>query len=453
MRTLFLFFAGLVQFALMMSGGILAAVHFSPPVLVALSSDAEAEQNLPVVPDRFFGIASPFVPEQEFMFGFHGGKSSFDFSSDGGSSWSSSSINVADWGDVKGIAVPMFQDNISLISPVAYHDLGSDAISSSASGWSRRNVSTLRVDKRGQLTASWDSDMIVTFSGIPSPGINSSVVQANPQRMYGMLRLDSGIYVTAIAILWNGLGANPSPDGPIIPWSLVAFSSNDTYHWEYLNVIANISDFQWSTFGATESDISFLSDKRTLICVIRCAPAFVRVCAMLLMILQLLSLIQLMLLGRMDGDANCDTGLYRYFFSALSSDGGLTWSKPIQMQGLGCVRPKLLLLNDGPLLLTGGRLCVENTKDIRLWVSVDGNAHNFSTFSLSYQHNRLWSGDSRFLFDELVNNTDAWESLAYTSLVPKSENSAFIYYNKFFSASWPPWPSATFMMQVQITRD
>jgi len=107
----------------------------------------------------------------------------------------------------------------------------------------------------------------------------------------------------------------------------------------YLNIIANISDFNWSTFGPTESDISFLSDRRTLICVIR-----------------------------MDGDANCDTQLYRYFYSARSSDGGRSWSKPAPMQGLGCVRPKLLLLDDGALLLAGGRMCVEQTKDILLWV-------------------------------------------------------------------------------------
>jgi hypothetical protein len=250
------------------------------------------------------------------------------------------------------------------------------------------------------------------------------VSQGNPQRMYGMVRMDDGSYVTAVAIIWNGLTANASPDGPIIPWSLVAFASNDTYHWEYLNVIANISDFNWSTFGPTESDISFLSDRRTLICVIR-----------------------------MDGDANCDTALYRYFYSSRSSDGGRSWSKASPMQGLGCVRPKLLLLNNGPLLLTGGRLCVENTKDILLWISFDGSARNWTTFSLTYQHNRLWSGDARFLFDDLVNNTAAWESLAYTSLVPQSENSAVVFYQKFFTPSWPPWPSATFMMHVQITPD
>jgi hypothetical protein len=250
------------------------------------------------------------------------------------------------------------------------------------------------------------------------------MIFCNNLNMYGMVRLDDGSFVTAVAIIWNGLAANPSPDGPIVPWSLVAFSSNDTYHWEFLNIIANISDFNWSTFGPTESDISFLSDRRTLICVIR-----------------------------MDGDGNCDTGLYRYFYSSRSSDGGRSWGKAAPMPGLGCVRPKLLLLDDGPLLLAGGRLCVENTKDVLLWISADGSANNWTTFSLTYQHNLRWRGDQRFLFSNLVNDTGAWESLAYTSIVPSTRNSAWVFYQKFFTPSWPPWPSATFMMEVQITRD
>lgn len=401
--------------------GIWAAVHFSPPVLVAVSSDSEAAQNLPVVPDRFFGL------RQQFVFGVHGGQTSFDFTQDAGRSWASSNISVADWGNVAGIAVPVFHNatpSTAFTLPDSYHDLGSILLSSSSSGWTRRNVTTVFVDKLGQLSSSSDESRTVTFSGIPSPGINSTVSQANPQRMYGMVRLADGTYVTAVAIIWNGLAANPSPDGPIIPWSLVAFASNDTFHWEYLNIIANISDFNWSTFGPTESDISFLSDRRTLICVIR-----------------------------MDGDANCDTQLYRYFYSARSSDGGRSWSKPAPMQGLGCVRPKLLLLDDGALLLAGGRMCVEQTKDILLWVSADGSADEWASFSLTYQHNRLWHGDRSFLFDQLVNSTAAWESLAYTSLVPESESSALIFYQKSFSPTWPPWPSATFVMRVQVTRD
>ena len=75
------------------------------------------------------------------------------------------------------------------------------------------------------------------------------------------------------------------------------------------------------------------------------------------------------------------------------------------MPGAGCVRPKLLSLGKGkPLLLSGGRLCVENTTDLSVWINFDGMAGygaaattaNLSNpwvkHSLSYEHNRLWAG-------------------------------------------------------------
>ena len=34
--------------------------------------------------------------------------------------------------------------------------------------------------------------------------------------------------------------------------------------------------------------------------------------------------------------------------------------------------------------------------------------------SISYQHNRLWTGDKHFRFDARVNNTADWETLSYT---------------------------------------
>eukprot|EP01048_Picozoa_sp_COSAG05_P013428 COSAG05_NODE_1430_length_4910_cov_1.788609_3_plen_69_part_00 len=52
----------------------------------------------------------------------------------------------------------------------------------------------------------------------------------------------------------------------------------------------------------------------------------------------------------------------------------------------------------GPLLMTGGRLFTENTRDILLWVSWDGTAQNWQTFSLSYQHNRLVKDTASYHF-------------------------------------------------------
>ena len=87
----------------------------------------------------------------------------------------------------------------------------------------------------------------------------------------------------------------------------------------------------------------------------------------------------------MDGDGPCDSGSkkanggtggdYQYYASSTSTSGGLHWSSPRPMHDAGCVRPKLLSLGpSAPVLLSGGRLCVENTTDIDVWVSEDGMA-------------------------------------------------------------------------------
>ena len=70
--------------------------------------------------------------------------------------------------------------------------------------------------------------------------------------------------------------------------------------------------------------------------------------------------------------------------------------------------------------------------------------------SLSALHNRLWRGSAAFLFDARVNATAGFETLSYTSLARTGAGTFAVFYNKFFSPGWPPWPSANFMMQVSV---
>ena len=68
---------------------------------------------------------------------------------------------------------------------------------------------------------------------------------------------------------------------------------------------------------------------------------------------------------RMDGDSGCSTNSYRYYAAIYSRDDGATWGRAVPIPGAGCARPRLLkLAGDGPLVLSGGRLCVEHTDDI-----------------------------------------------------------------------------------------
>jgi hypothetical protein len=74
---------------------------------------------------------------------------------------------------------------------------------------------------------------------------------------------------------------------------------------------------------------------------------------------------------------------------------------------------------------------VAKTVDISLWVNTQkdygvashhhddpvSSVSSWTKHSISYQHNRLWKGDSQFLFDKKVNDTTKWETLSYTALL------------------------------------
>ena len=227
-----------------------------------------------------------------------------------------------------------------------------------------------------------------------------------------------------------------TPDGPRAPVSLLAFASQDTFTWAFQGVIANASLFPWTDFGPTESDLAYTAAAAAA------APGGGGTS----------SPPTLAAVVRMSGDADCQGGGYNSYYAAYSTDAGASWSLPAELPGLGCVRPRLLLAAaGGPLLLSGGRNCVAGTKDISLWASATGGpGASWAEASLSYQHNRLWQGNASFLFDAGVNATGGWETLSYTALVPMAADTVAVFYNKFFSPHWPPWPSANFVMQVRI---
>ena len=116
-----------------------------------------------------------------------------------------------------------------------------------------------------------------------------------------------------------------------------------------------------------------------------------------------------------DGDGTCTTPVpagskYWPFTMVLSKDKGRSWSEPKPIPGAGCVRPRLLQLpNNGPLLLSGGRLCTENVTDAFVWSldRADATHQKWKKHSLSYEHNSLWEGDRNLRFSgRYVNDSD-----------------------------------------------
>ena len=97
--------------------------------------------------------------------------------------------------------------------------------------------------------------------------------------------------------------------------------------------------------------------------------------------------------------------------------------------------------------MTGGRLCVENSTGIYLWVNRDGmaaarHAHGkpghgkdaplqkslWERHSITAAHNEGWKGDSSLLFTSKVNSSLHWQTMSYTSILQTGPKTAAVFY-------------------------
>ena len=222
--------------------------------------------------------------------------------------------------------------------------------------------------------------------------------------------LGGGLLLTnCVPWLHGRFGATASGAG------IFAWHSADGLEWTYRGAVITAADVPSSGEGPNENDVSLLADNKTLLVVFRLDDG-------------------------VDGGA-VSAKNYR---SATSIDGGRTWSTATEMidvngRGIGVARPRLLLLGGGggggdataagPLLLSGGRLYTEHTRDILLWVSMDGMGTHWEPYSISYQHNRLVT-PAGLRFSAAVNDTTGRATTSYTSLLRlDSGRGACIVYN------------------------
>lgn len=237
------------------------------------------------------------------------------------------------------------------------------------------------------------------------------------------------------AVPWlNGkFGATQSGAG------VYAWHSTDGQHWNYRGTVATTDQFPTSGEGPNENDVVLLADGRTL-----------------------------MVVFRIDDGVDGGKVEAKNYQAATSTNGGKTWTTPWEMvdvngRGIGVARPRLLMLGGegggsgedgntgqagdgvapspprkintsasgkGPLLLSGGRLYTEHTRDILLWVCWDGMGVHWDAFSISYEHNHLVSPAS-LRFSAAVNATTGRATTSYTSLLPVGANGekAVLIYN------------------------
>ena len=129
-------------------------------------------------------------------------------------------------------------------------------------------------------------------------------------------------------------------------YECVAVVSEDGgFTWRYLADVASWQDTPGASEGPDESNTARLPDGR-LMCVYRVGS------------------------GRQ----------YHYHFS-ISADDGRTWAKPRSMENQWSVEPRLVCLENGTLLLSGGR------PGLMLWVCTDGNGGHWQALNLAEHHN------------------------------------------------------------------
>ena len=362
-------------------------------------------------------------------------------STDGGQSWRqwypTSYVNVAT--GYPFTAVP----NASNASGAGLHDLG-DACASTAgtpqsSFANNGSVGSWGSEEEGAQPHHGSVPAAVSFSALPIPltcveggpaadcfWLHAGGTTALPEALGGGLLLTN-----CVPWLHGKFGATAAGAG------VFAWHSADGLRWTFRGTVATAAEVPASGEGPNENDVSLLADGRTLLVVFRVDDG-------------------------VDGGA---VGAKNYL-AATSTDGGRTWSSATEMidvngRGIGVARPRLLLLGDGggdaaaavadaaaaaaaaaatttttggggggggggaaaavaaaagPLLLSGGRLYTEHTRDILLWVCWDGMGTRWEPYSISYQHNQLVA-PAALRFSAAVNATTGRATTSYTSLL------------------------------------
>lgn len=252
----------------------------------------------------------------------------------------------------------------------------------------------------------------------------------------GITRRPDGAYVqTLITYLLPGTTANPglgasNQNGPYAT-SVVAFESQDGWHWKFLSVVLTPSDpvASNSEEGPNECDITTLADGKTILAVIRIDAGD----------------------GFLPGEKGMPAHAHLPYVAAKSTDGGRTWvkerMKPSTNDGrqVGCARPRLMGFGrDAPLVLSGGRNLAavppsangegQFAHEPRMWVNQKGDGVDWTAISISYVHNALVANDTLKFTPDV--NTTATESQSYTALMWTGDRSGVLTYDAGRDTPW-----------------
>jgi hypothetical protein len=445
-----------------------SAVSFQPPVLVARSipcgTDSSCDDGTTwttPAPDLFVSLGSGIIVSPWRNGRRPNDGMSFIVSRDGGELWSNITHLDPEVGTVSsaGIGAPWYPavptatsgatTNLGLL-PFGCNATGKGKVLAAqcsafkCSATASPSYATLTVDASAPAGVSANNSCgQVEFRGYPHPLLPQLGMTDSFTWPSNAVRLADGSLVMSFALKTADETKHPPKygRGAVSPMNLVVFRSTDGLVWDYLSTAVNHTQLAWSFFGPNEHDISLLSDNRTLVMVMRT-----------------------------DADGACPgRPHYTFYYQTYSRDNARTWSEPRPIPNVGSVRPKLLLLESGALLLSGGRLCKDDLDPaqscipttnhgrdgeggVLLWVNSDGmadvdgkrNGTEWKPHCVTAAHNTGWSGDPALLFN------DTSDVQAYTSLVAHGPRSARIFYEH----GWGDQPHRVgFTMRVDVTTD
>ena len=188
--------------------------------------------------------------------------------------------------------------------------------------------------------------------------------------------------------------------------SVVALhSKDDGYTWTYTSFVAAAEDVPYAREGPSENALAYLKNGSIII------------------------------IFRVAGES----GHHNPYVSKVSDDHGLTWKylRPLrkwkgEKDAPGCVRPRLITLGNGSLVLAGGRPNPVSHDDL-LWLNSEGDGEVWRPYSVSYYHNKLTTNTSWLIPSKSVNDS-RWPryDTSYSSLVKTGQKKGYIFYGAGF---------------------
>ncbi|MBI2298249.1 MAG: exo-alpha-sialidase [Armatimonadetes bacterium] len=200
--------------------------------------------------------------------------------------------------------------------------------------------------------------------------------------------------------------------------NLALTGNDDGATWRYLGTVGTWQDTPGEPEGPCESSNVRLADGR-LMCVYRVG-----------------------------------SGRGHVYWRSYSADDGVTWTKPAAMPGVWSVEPQLVRLENGLILLSGGR------EGLFLWVCADGEGKQWEPVNLAEHHNRTLAGTALHLDPDYVSaksNGDPAASTSYTGMVQVGPNEVAVVYDRLANGwSGAPGPrgaeDAVFCVRVSAKR-